>query len=805
MSGSVPSSRWQARFKFLVIWGIFISLVLPNFSSSAHNPEQRGNDIGQSGPTNGLQIGDTSRFTPLSASQDGRWDDEFGSPGMDNVVRKFLIDGDGNLIAGGGFTSAGGTPASRIALWDGTSWKPLGSGVNNSVTSLTMDWNNNIYAGGNFTSAGGASANRVAKWDGSSWSPLGSGIAGDVVRALVFDSNGNLYAGGRFSSAGGLPVNNIAKWNGSTWSTLATGVIGGSGIIYALEIDGSNLYAAGSFITAGGVTVNNIAKWNGSSWLPLGSGMNSGIYALEVIDGMLYAAGTFTQAGGVTANYIAKWDGSNWSPVGGGMDNHITSMTYDGAMLYAAGYFSKAGGVDVNYIAAWDGTTWSPLGSGLDGVVETLLAKSRNELFVGGYFSNAGGNTSSRIARWFKTRVYIPLTLRNPNGSTPALKQPPAPPSDLTAISVSTDTIQLDWTDNSNNETEFIIENSPDGVNFAYYGTSEIPGVVQMWDIELGSGSTHCYRVLARNADGDSNPSNTACATTQSNGPPLPLSNLTAQVISSDRILLTWTNNSSCDGYKVYESVDGSPHNYAGVVTPGDLPGAYVAGLPAGDTYSYRVVPYNSYGDSPFADSPISNIVDPPAVTSNTVTRFINNTVYPVISLQVDGVEQFPTQPMGIPPGAYYQMDLTVGSHNYRASTGFWSGGSRTEMYIYQTSFNQQNNTTVQIPFNNPTIAQILTRFQSSGYYTGDYWVGTLPNSAAFRFYNNGTYTFYRNGVAQGSGNYSMVSYPGNFMLTFQVTGTMNAQGKMDERSSSFYMKNGPADWPTIQYTYDGQ
>ncbi|HUV26086.1 MAG TPA: hypothetical protein VMW34_01855, partial [Anaerolineales bacterium] len=68
---------------------------------------------------------------------------------------------------------------------------------------------------------------------------------------MVFDSNGNLYAGGRFSSAGGLPANNIAKWNGSTWSTLATGVTGGSGIIYALEIDGSNLYAAGSFITAG--------------------------------------------------------------------------------------------------------------------------------------------------------------------------------------------------------------------------------------------------------------------------------------------------------------------------------------------------------------------------------------------------------------------------------------------------------------------------------------------------------------------------------------------------------------------------
>jgi hypothetical protein len=624
----------------------------------------------------------------------------------------------------------------------------------------------------------------------------------DTVRTLAFDSNGNLYAGGWFTMAGGTPANNIAKWNGSTWSALGTGM---NGTVYAIVVDGANLYAAGAFTTASGITVNHVAKWNGSSWYALDDGLNSHVYSLAMVDGILYAGGAFTNSGGIAVNYIAKWDGIDWSSVSSGMDNSVAALAHDGTYLYAGGYFSTAGGVSANHIAAWNGSTWSSLGSGTDGVVESLLATSGDELLVGGYFTKAGGNASAHIARWFHNRIYVPIILRNPDGSPPVMKPPPAPPSDLSATTESADTIRLEWTDNSNNETEFIIENSPDGVNFAYYGTSEIPNITMMWDIELAQGSTHCYRVLARNADGDSNPSNTACATTQSNGPPLPLSNLTAQVISSDRILLTWTNNSSCDGYKVYESVDGGAHNYAGVVTPGDLPGAYVEGLPAGDTYSYRVIPYNSYGDSPFADSPTSNTVDPPAVTSNTVTRFINNTVYPVISLQVDGVEQFPTQPMGIPPGAYYQMELTVGLHNYRASTGFWSGGSRTEMYIYQTSFNQQNNTIVQIPFNDPTIAQILTRFGSSGYYTGDYWTGTLPNSAAFRFFNNGTYTFYQNGVAQGSGNYSMVSYLGNFMLTFQVTGYQNAQGRMDERSSSFYMKNGPADWPTIQYTYDGQ
>ena len=237
----------------------------------------------------------------------------------------------------------------------------------------------------------------------------------------------------------------------------------------------------------------------------------------------------------------------------------------------------------------------------------------------------------------------------------------------------------------------------------------------------------------------------------------------------------------------------------------GNLPGAYVENLPPGDTYAYIVVSYNSIGSAPVHQSPVSNTVNPPDTTSNTLTRFSNNSVYPVISLEIDGVEQFPSQPMGIPPGQYYQVELPAGPHTYRASTGFWSGGRRTEMYVYQNIFTQNSNATIQIPFNDPTIAQILTRFGSSGYYTGDYWMGTLPHSAAFRFHSNGTYTFYRDGIAQGSGTYSMYSYTGNFQLTFQVSGFQNGYGYMDERSASFYMKNGPTDWPTIQYTYDGQ
>ena len=43
------------------------------------------------------------------------------------------------LYAGGDFTQAGGTPANRIACWDGTQWKALSTGCDNSVFAIHAD------------------------------------------------------------------------------------------------------------------------------------------------------------------------------------------------------------------------------------------------------------------------------------------------------------------------------------------------------------------------------------------------------------------------------------------------------------------------------------------------------------------------------------------------------------------------------------------------------------------------------------------------------------------------------------------
>jgi trimeric autotransporter adhesin len=397
-----------------------------------------------------------------------------GIGGVGTTVEALAVFDDGlgegpALYAGGFFTTAGGVTANRIAKWNGTSWSSLGTGSANGVSgnspvifALTVfdDGSGSgpaLYAGGGFTTAGGVLANRIAKWDGSSWSPLGTGSANGVsgngapsVSALmVFDGGSGggpaLYAGGTFMTAGGVPANRIAKWNGSSWSPLMTGLANGvSGnaapSVSALMVfddgsgDGAALYAGGGFGTAGGVPANRIAKWNGTSWSSLftGSpnGVNNWVSALAVFDDgsgsgpALYAGGQFTTAGGVTANRIAKWNGTAWSSLGTGTANGVsggssaitisTLTVFDdgsggGPALYAGGDFAFAGGIPANRIAKWDGTSWSSLGTGsangVNSSVRALMVFDDGSgggpaLYVGGGFWTAGGIPANRIAKW---------------------------------------------------------------------------------------------------------------------------------------------------------------------------------------------------------------------------------------------------------------------------------------------------------------------------------------------------------------------------------------------------------------------
>jgi fibronectin type 3 domain-containing protein len=178
----------------------------------------------------------------------------------------------------------------------------------------------------------------------------------------------------------------------------------------------------------------------------------------------------------------------------------------------------------------------------------------------------------------------------------------PAAPTNLTATAVSSSRIDLSWEDNSNDETNFRIYRSTNGINFVF--TYNLGANVSSFsDTGRIAGTTYYYQVQAVNSNGTSGFSNTANATTFP--PPAPPSNLTATAISSSRIDLAWTDNSSDeDGFKIYRSTDNV--NFVFYTTVGaNVTTRSNTNLSSSTTYYYRVFAYNSGGNS--ADSNVAS------------------------------------------------------------------------------------------------------------------------------------------------------------------------------------------------------
>lgn len=284
----------------------------------------------------------TGGMTNLAVWNGASWS-AFGQP---NGKVSAMISSGGNLYIGGFFTSVGGVSANYIAMWNGSAWTNLGTGLNGEARAFASD-GTNLYAGGDFTFAGGIEAFRVAKWNGSAWSSIGN--MGGAVRALAW-SDGYLYAGGDFSTAGGIGATNVARWNGTSWANLGRGM---NSTVSSLATDGTNLYAGGSFFWAGDQLAYYVAQWNGATWTNMGSGMGQTVAAVQWGNGKLYAGGSFTTAGGGSASYVAQWDGQSWTNLGTGLNNQCTALNHDGANLHAVGGFSIAGGISAANVAQW--------------------------------------------------------------------------------------------------------------------------------------------------------------------------------------------------------------------------------------------------------------------------------------------------------------------------------------------------------------------------------------------------------------------------------------------------------------------
>jgi len=382
-----------------------------------------------------------------------QWERRSTPPHRWGTVNAIAVSGD-SVFVGGAIDTAGGNPASYVAIWNKRTrqWYPMGDGVDYDVYALAT-LGDDVYVGGSFERAGDISASSIARWNRTSgqWYSLGGGR--ELRVRSIIPKDGYIY------TAGWDPA---ARYGPNGWEILGDGI---NSFVDRMVTDGTDFYAIGYFQTASGNTVNCITRWDGSKWGPLGKGfpcigmVGPSFPAIAAANGEVYAGGTFTRAGDVDAYGIAMWDGSKWSALpsvgtpkngivgeihaigatedqvfvggdtlrtgtgivgegllaqdratniwsapGGGLHGPgvtVRAVAIDGNRVFVGGLFDSAGDRPAHNIALWNSATrqWYPLGDGVDSMVQAI-AIDGDRVFVGGTFANADGTPASRVAVW---------------------------------------------------------------------------------------------------------------------------------------------------------------------------------------------------------------------------------------------------------------------------------------------------------------------------------------------------------------------------------------------------------------------
>lgn len=148
----------------------------------------------------------------------GNWED-LGHPAGATEVTTLASLGAGGLAAA--YRSAWG-PARRVALYDGAGWQPLGGEFDDDVTHLVAH-GGYLFAAGDFDRVDEVQARGLAMWTGSTWMPVGSGVTGPLSGRVtdLASAGDNLWLCGSFRRAGGQVSSGLACWSGDPASLAA--------------------------------------------------------------------------------------------------------------------------------------------------------------------------------------------------------------------------------------------------------------------------------------------------------------------------------------------------------------------------------------------------------------------------------------------------------------------------------------------------------------------------------------------------------------------------------------------------------
>jgi hypothetical protein len=231
---------------------------------------------------------------------------------------------------------------------------------------------------------------------------------------------------------------------------------------------------------------------------------------------------------------------------------------------------------------------------------------------------------------WVSSLLLIPVLACDDPGPLAPSFMLVSPPASLAATAIAFNQIDLNWQDNSLNESGFEVQRSTTGSSgvFTVVGTTG-PGATSYSDFGLAGSTQYCYRVRTFRTTGHKNTysdfSSVACATTPFAPVPAAPSTVAAIAQYGYAINVTWLDNSSDEtGFRVERAASSAgPWAIVGNLSA-NTTALFDNQVPIEQQVCYRVFAVNSYGDSKPSNIDCTAI---PATPTNLAANVANGAV----------------------------------------------------------------------------------------------------------------------------------------------------------------------------------
>jgi autotransporter-associated beta strand protein len=350
-----------------------------------------------------------------------------------------------------------------------------------------------------------------------------------VINALTVDADGGDFRIVNSSGYANATLNvasNIYVYHTTSGTSVSLGAVSGSlggrlsGAAWTVGAKNTNTTFAGN------IASSSITKVGAGTWTLTGSNYYTG--STTVSGGTLMvngnngsASGAVTVANTATLAGTGIIGGSTVVQSGGRLapgSNAIGTLTFNGNLAFNSGSvalieINKTSGTkdlaDAGGTLTYGGTLQVTNLSG------TLTNGDSFKIFdattYAGTFATFNLPALAPALAWNTSNLTVNGTLSViANGAIPPA---PAAPTNLIATAITHSQINLTWTDASTNETNFLIEQSTNGVNFTQIASLGA-GVSAYTNSGLSGSTLYYYRVRASNAGGFSDYTSVASAST---------------------------------------------------------------------------------------------------------------------------------------------------------------------------------------------------------------------------------------------------------------------------------------------------